>query len=407
MENEKEPEDTREPLAKRVIDAVRAANKAGEWEGLREKFPPAHRPFIEMLQENGQSLPVVLLLDDGRILLRVGAPYETGYVAIISGNELTPLAEDIITVGRSPNRNFYAKVMESGVTIQEGWEGPVTAELPWPSGTEGVPPQFEVEKIDGAPTVTSIIPFDSGDKALLVSPEGIFVLEANKAVRLLPTAVEMREYFEWLQKDYPEDPLIQNLDMEHGALSPDGKWIACGHQSSPHYIFDTESYEVAAQIGNLSEYPHYALFSGDSQQVALNSCHFYNGGTLGVPTNLLPGLTTEAYEVDQRLTLLEDGARIYAGVFRNDEYIIGDASGYLLAFDTKGKPRWQHFIGSSVGDIDISRDGKTLVVSTYAGFLCILDMDTGQPDPFAVSTSDHRERRRWIFWKKEPEPLIW
>lgn len=407
MEESDEPRDTRQPLAEQVLDAIRAANESGQLEGLRDRFPPAHGPFIDMLEENGQSLPVVFLLDDGRIVLRVGAPYESGYVVTISGDSVPRLPSDIITIGRSPSREVFAKATKSGVTLCRGWDGPSIAELPWPNGTEGVPAGFDAERIDGCPTITGLVPFDSGDKALLVSPEGIFVLEATRAVRLLPTSEEMKKHFEWLTKEYPDDPLSYNLDMDHGALSPDGKWIACGHQSSMHYVFDASTYAVAAQIGNLSEYPHYALFSSDSQQVALNSCHFYNGRTLGVPVSLLPGLTTEPYEVDDRLTLLEDGSRVYAGVSRHDEFIIGDASGYLRAFDASGKARWQHFIGSSMGDIDISRDGKTLVATTYAGFLSIIDMDTGKPDPYAVGNSDHRERRRWLFWKKEPKPLIW
>jgi hypothetical protein len=47
------------------------------------------------------------------------------------------------------------------------------------------------------------------------------------------------------------------------------------------------------------------------------------------------------------------------------------------------------------------------VVTTYAGFLCILDLDTGEPDPFAIGTATLRERRRLLFWEKEPRPLLW
>ena len=407
MQESDEPKDTRQPLASQVLEAVRAANESGRIDGLRDRFPTAHSPFIEMLEENGQSLPVVLLLDDGRIVLRVGAPYHPGYVAVISGNEVSRLPGEVITIGRSPNRKIFAKVTPSGVILLRGWSGPVTARLPWPTGAEGVPPGFEAKPIESVPTTTEIVPYNSGDRALLVSPEGVFVLETQRAVRLLPTQDDFREHFEWLQKEYPEDPLSYHIDMDHGALSPDEKWLACGHQSSVHYIFDAHTYKVAARIGNLSEYPHYALFSSDSQVVALNSCHFYSGRTLGVPLRLLPGLTTKAYEVDERLTQLEDGSRVYAGVCRGDEFIIGDAGGYLRAFDTNGKARWQHFIGSSMGSIDISEDGKTLVATTYAGFLSIIDMDTGKRDPFAIGTSDHRERRRWLFWKKESKPLIW
>jgi hypothetical protein len=41
-------------------------------------------------------------------------------------------------------------------------------------------------------------------------------------------------------------------------------------------------------------------------------------------------------------------------------------------------------IGSSVGDIDVSRDGDRLVVTTYAGFLSVIELDTGEADPFVI-----------------------
>jgi hypothetical protein len=112
-------------------------------------------------------------------------------------------------------------------------------------------------------------------------------------------------------------------------------------------------------------------------------------------------------DLDRDLVLVDADARVYAAAWRGDEFILGDAQGYLQAFDKTGEFRWQHFIGSSVGGIDLSPDGKTLVVTTYGGFVCILDLDTGEPDPFAISTATHRERRRWLFWAKEPTPLVW
>ena len=407
VKDEDEPKDTRQPLASAVLNAIRKANEAGDVEKLHKRFPRAHGPFIDMLEENGQSLPVVILLDDGRIVTRIGSPWESGRVVVIDDREISELGSEVITVGRSPNRRIFALATKAGVSIRHGWDSPDSAMLPWPTGKEGMPAGFEVEAISGTPTVTALYPFDSGDKVLLVSPEGVFVLDGEGADRLLPTKEQLQEHFEWLRKEYPEDSLSYDLSMDHGSISPDGKWIAAGHQSSLHYIFDASTLEIVGEVGHLSEYPHYAAFSADSSMVALNSCHFYNGETVGVPTKLLPGLETEPYEPDNRLTVLEEGSRVYAAVARSDEFIIGDASGYLRAFDLKGNFRWQHFIGSSVGDIDISGDGKRLVVTTYAGFLSILDLDTGTADPFAIGTSTHQERRRWLFWKKEAKPLIW
>ena len=147
-----------------------------------------------------------------------------------------------------------------------------------------------------------------------------------------------------------------------------------------------------------------------------------------MPTSRLPGLTIKDKDLekagwfsagsegecrralaklDRDLVLLDDGARVYAAVWWKGEFILGDASGRLCAYDTSGHFRWEHHIGSSVGDIDLSPDGKRLVVTTYAGFLCLLDLDTGERDPFTIGTATHRERRRWIFWKNEPKPLVW
>jgi hypothetical protein len=93
-------------------------------------------------------------------------------------------------------------------------------------------------------------------------------------------------------------------------------------------------------------------------------------------------------------------------MWRGDELIVG-STGHLHACDKAGEFRWEHFIGSAIEDIDLSPDGKTLVVTTWAGFLCIIDLDTGERDPFTISTATHRERRRWLFWTKEPTPLVW
>jgi hypothetical protein len=138
--------------------------------------------------------------------------------------------------------------------------------------------------------------------------------------------------------------------MEHGAVSNDGALIAVGEQSSQHLLFNAALQQVL-EVPPGSEYPHYACFSADDSVVALNSCHFYNGTTVGVTTT---GVRAASSSSRVEPFDLYDGARVYAAVSRRDEFIIGDAAGYIRAFSTDGAYRWQHFIGSSVGDIDIS-----------------------------------------------------
>ena len=401
-----EPSDPgRDHLAEAVISAVRQANIDGELAHLRELWPPAHSPLINLLKENGQSIPVVCVLPDDSIVARIGAPYKPGRTVHIVGNTVTEVA-NVGFFGRSPNRKYFAIAQADGIQIIDGWNGPQVSLCPWPTGLEGIPSRFDINPLDSPPIPTRLIPFPDGKRVLLVSGDGIFVLSEQKAVRLLPTKDEMNEHFEWLEKEYPNDALSVSLSMEHGAISDDGKFIAVGSQDSTHLVFD-EQLVCVGDIGNQIDYPHYALFSSDNRTIAFNSCHFYNGVTIGVPTELLPGLTTEPNNYDARIIVVDDGARVYSGTSRSNELIIGDADGYVRSVSTLGEPLWQLFIGSSVGDIDISADGKTLVVSTYAGFLSIIKLDAGEQMPYQIGNSKHMETRRWIFWKNEPKPLIW
>jgi hypothetical protein len=395
------PEPDLAHLVAPLIEALREANRTGAWSTLRDEWPPAHSPLIPWLREHGQTIPVVNFLPDGTLIARIGGHLVSGRTVHIDGNSVV----DLPTVGffgRSPNRKYFAFARSDGIEIREGWYGPRVTMCKWPSGLEDLPSGFDVAPFDKPPVPTQLVPFPDGRRVLLVSGDGIFVLDAFTARRLLPTNEQLREHFSWLRTTYPNDPLAINLDMEHGAVSHDGKLIAVGEQASQHFLFGA-SLDLLAEVPPASEYPHYASFSEDGSVVALNSCHFYNGATIGVATGELAG----ASSVDEAKSFpLHDGARIYAAVGRRDEFITGDAAGYLRAFSADGAYRWQHFIGSSVGSIDISDDRRTLAVSTYAGFLSIIRLDAGHQQPYQIGNGNHLEERRWIFWKDET-PLIW
>ncbi|MEP3479086.1 MAG: WD40 repeat domain-containing protein [Fuerstiella sp.] len=390
-----------EHLADAAMAAVRRANKNGTFDELRSDWPVAHAPLIHLLENKAHSIPVLMLQDDGSIVARIGTEYQDGKVVHIKGDEVHDV-DGIESFGQCPNRRYVAIATENGVQITDGWQGPEVCMCQWPTGLEDLPEGATAEALEAPPRPTQLIPFPNGQRVLLVSDAGIFVLSRGVARRLLPTVADLQEYID----EEPDEPLSFYLSMQHGAVSPNGKWIAVGHQDSTHPIFN-EDLEQIADIGNESSYPHFALFSRKSDTVVLNSCHFYNGVTLATPTSLFPGLKTGAYKNDERTPVVQSGARVYAGVHRDGEFIVGDADGYLRAFTKTGEETWQHFIGSTIGDIDISKDGKTLVVSTYAGFISIIKLDAGERPEFQIGTGQHAEQRRWLFWKNEDRPLIW
>jgi len=399
------PKDTRQPLAGRVIDAVREANKTGELADLREKFPPAHSPFIELVKENGQHLAPLAFLDDGRIVLGIG--YKNGHVVVIEGTKVEKAA-GVLTFGRSPNRKYFAVARTKSIDIHEGWGGEKVASLDWPK----IGPLERVQQVE------QLVPFPDGQRVVLATQDAILAVESQRTELLYPRSIE----------ELQENVGSVGLNNPHAAISPDGSLISIGDRLTCMHIIFNDQYEVVGEICPLADVsPCCASFSRDGKLLALSSFMLYNGATLVAPTSRFPGLSVThqdlekhwfskntvaemrkgLQELDRDLVLMDADARVYAAVWRGEEFIMRDAYGDLRAFDKTGKVLWQHFIGSSIGDIDLSPDGKTLVVSTYAGFVCILDLDTGEPDPFAISTATHRERRRWLLWKKEPKPLVW
>jgi len=405
---------------KPLLDALKAVNKPGTSTADRAAFhhdwPPAQEPLIPLLEQNGQSIDTLFVLDDGAILARIGSRYEEdGYVVHIAGETVTRV-DGVQYIGRCPARRYFAIAQPDGVHVSDGWQGPIVATCPWPTGREGLPAKTDAMTLPGftlPAKPTQLIPFPDGQRVLLVSNEGTFVLTPTVATCLLPLQAD----WEWKLKseNLTPDDVEFTLNMEHGAISPDGQWIAVGSQDNSHEMFNA-AIEHVGTIDPASSYAHFALFNGRSDQAIFNACHFHNGNTLGVSVADWPGMKPIPYTEqsddsdDPRSPTLQDGARVYCGVHRQTEnggeWVVGDAYGYLRAFSETGEVRWQMFIGSTIGAMDISADGKTLVAATCAGFIAVIAMDAGA-EPWQIGTGQHRELRRWVFWKDQKQPLLW
>ncbi|CAK9889952.1 MULTISPECIES: hypothetical protein [Pseudomonas] len=387
------------------LAALQAVNRPGvdalQHQAFRQDWPPAHLPLIPMLDQQAQSIGTLVLLDDGRLLARIGTAYQPGQVVQIDGESVTPVA-GVDHFGRCPARRYFALGNADGVRVTDGWGGQQVAQFAWPNGLEGLPADAGLEALEHPPQPTALIPFPDGQRVLLVSSDGIFVLHGTGATRLLRRAEDILQD---MADGISADDLNLSLSMEHAAISADGSLIAIGEQCGQHLVLN-DRLEVIADIGPAGEYPHFALFNQRGDRLILNACHFYYGATLGVAVKDIPGLKTDFYSDDPRTPVLQDGARVYAGASRNDEFIVGDAYGYLRAFGEDGQERWQHFIGSTISAMDISPDGKTLVVASHAGFISVIALDTSRPD-WQIGTGEHAEVHRWLFWKQLDRPLRW
>lgn len=380
---------------------LRAANAEGSEAAiarLRSQWPPLHEATSPLLEDNGQGFGALAWRADGSLLIRTGTWYEPGEVLRLQGLEVTP-EPDLQMFGSSPDGRMLALLREGRIALVHGADDTPVAVLPLPTGQEGLPSVLAALAEDDA-TVQQLVPFNDGQRVVVVQAGGVFLCSATGIQRLLPAARELEE------AAGEDDPYGVRLDMVHAAVSPDGNWIACGHQDGRHRIFDSHGTPVS-EVGPHGEYPHHAAFFADGRHVALNACHFYNGATIGVEVAALAQIDTDFYEDHPAVRVIEPGARVYASAPLPEGLVLGDAYGYLRAVDSAGTVLWKQHVGSTISAMATSPDGRTLAVGSHSGTLHLLDLASTDARPEQVGTQPRRELRRWLFWKQEARPLAW
>ncbi|WP_028596632.1 hypothetical protein [Paenibacillus assamensis] len=403
QEQEEPEQDKRYSLAQSIIEMIRAANKVGEVERLREELPPASWPITPAYENKTQAVKPVAFLQDGSLVIHTGGHSNDRKLYLVYEQTISEI-QDLQQIGCSPDGNYFALVNKQGIRIVHGLtrnkiegEVEITAtswEYIQNSIKKAVPELESLANLEHPEAgLDEVIPFHDGKSVLLVSHYGIYVIENDEAQLLHPDLSQ-------LIKDEIEDTTI---DMAHGSVSPDGRWIAYGSQGSEHLLKDT-SHGTVYEFAPESSYPHYALFSRDSYDVWYNACHFYNGMTMRVSISEAEKQATTAETVEW--PLMNDEMRVYAGVALKDSYIFGDAYGYLRCIDRDGQEVWRYFVGSTISGITVSRDEERLAVGTYAGMLHLIDLKSGCKSEYSIGTAAILETERWILWQNE-KPLRW
>ncbi|WP_020619304.1 hypothetical protein [Paenibacillus daejeonensis] len=392
-------DDARPPLAHKAVKMIVAANEAGEVDKLREYLPPATWPLTEAFKDETQSIKPLFVWPNGEVLVRTGASWEPNTL-VIAGEERARKLSGIAMAGGS-NDGVYLAVSEgSGIRVLKQPDTTLAGEevfsLTWETFRSQVQEQLgdvtslaNEEEPEGR--MEQLIPFDHGQQVLLVSMQGIYQLRANGQVLVLYPSQESMQ--KWKLDEV-------HVDMVHGAVSPDGRWLAYGGQDSDHLLEDWEQ-GVRHEYEPQSSYPHFSLFSADGSHVWFNACHFYNGDTITIPLAEADSLAGE----DEQ-TVVNHEMRVYAGVAYGDGCILGDAYGYLRYLSNEGTEHWRYFVGGTLSGLHLSIDGRELHVGTYAGMLHRIDLTNSKRSDYEIGTGTIRETGRWLLWKNY-EPLRW
>jgi len=135
----------REHLVSDLLKALKRNSKKSPPQSIAELWPPAHAPLVEpAIKAQGQSVPVLALLDDGSIIARIGASYHDGHVVKITQQGIHKIP-DLNYFGQGPNKRYFAIPKTDGVSIIDGWDGPETCFCPYPTGLEDVPEGYVVQ----------------------------------------------------------------------------------------------------------------------------------------------------------------------------------------------------------------------------------------------------------------------
>ena len=263
-----DPVDEREgvtQLCEAVFELLKDANERGETAKFRADFPPSNVIFDKKLRKKLRDIDQICPLG-GENVLFIASNDDGKTLYLLEGECVSEVADDVIAVGKSKRNEIYALLNQDEVWLIRGYDGK--------SGGEPIA-KFSHD-VELTYDEAEILPFNDGSKVLLSCHDGIFLISQSGAKLIHP-----------IYEDEDDDGnAALYIDMANATLSNDNELIVAGEQCGDHALMDSEG-ERLGGIGAQSSYPHFCLFSADDTQLITNSCHFYNGVTIGVDRVLL------------------------------------------------------------------------------------------------------------------------
>ena len=390
--------------AEAIMTLAETADREGRW---RPDYPIADRVyepgwvFADRMFDVQQGLKYVTILGPDEFLVRLGssfAPHRPRPVLHLRGGEVRELP-GVLAVAASRSHDLLLFVREDGFSVSRGLDEAPVRHFPWPDGMS--PAAFDSLQLSN----------DGLTIAFVLNREAVWLGQAADAApvwtRVHPSDALLAEIAE---EEYTKDRFL------HCALSPDGRFIACGSQFYGHVIDRIEGVAAVrrwAKIGHRSKYPCYAWFSDDGARAALSSCDFngrgYNGASLGVRLSEIENISTEPYAENKHTTLIDDEP-VYAAAWlplgpQKDGFVLAGED-YLNIVSSDGTLRSSTHFGYPASSIDYCPKTGIVALGSHSGFLHVFDPNRQAETDQAIGYRPIREVYRWVLWKNRA-PFRW
>lgn len=427
------PEETRKDMGTYVMEQIVEHNRQGNTTALRELFPPDNDPMN--WQGVSDCVSQVAFISKNRLGIVVGEWYQNRAVFIAEGNTIA-FQEDIFMFGKSADKKYFAKAYADRIDVTEGWDGPIKASFKPPVSYGPVFKQEFPDVAEGLAAldfqgfqIHQIVVFPTGDRIAIAGAKGIFVLDSTGAQFILTEA------FHSVEEEAEDGGFTLGLHYPHVDVSPDGRYIAAGSQSSAHLVFEEVqgTWTEITSVEPRASYPNLARFhnkiAADNEvensgpQLLLCSCHFSRSASIALPVSrIAPGFSASGYDADDTLNYVNDSKWVFSAGLYSWGYALGSNDGYIWFKTYNGYQYGYLHVGGTVMDIDYSEDRRQMVVASYNGQVIIYDCEqlfadgslfrdernreVRRVDDFAITNTVYKDVKRYLFWKGY-EPLVW
>jgi len=375
-----EPVDERSDMERVVVEALEHFNKTGQYDKLREMFPPSYYAFCyDFYKKFSKGVEGLLAIRSDLILTKT-----LDSVFVIRENDFKE-EPDVLMFGASRDKKYIAKALRDRIEILNDWDGKVLTTLKYPDKyNQGVYEYLYTPYLDdpGKMDIKDIKIFSDVKKVLLSGSEGIYLISEEKCELLYPEEEKLNEIYEKFSEsidgNVKDNPFSINMRYPNVDISPDEKFISLGGMFPPPVLSnliirrnDGDNWKIHNTSGAQSMFPKVTCFHNNLPCISFSACLY---------ASLNNSMVNTTFKIDLEQLEQEGEIEEFAGgIFQNygivcstvphkNGFILGMDNGYLWhmsAEENIAQIGYAH-VGGSINFIDFTPDNKYVIVGKVA-----------------------------------------